>query len=167
VTSSIFSWSAKSPKILIAPIKPADLWKKIKAVRQQIITGETEGPLNSSLSALYENLITPIEAELAQVKVIAFIPNELLFYLPMQALVKKGTNGEMHYLIEDKQIVYLTTADVDDESTKEFMIHFYTQLAAGKSKAASLQRAQIMLMTPPKFSHPLFWAPFVLMGDWR
>jgi CHAT domain-containing protein len=56
---------------------------------------------------------------------------------------------------------------VDDESTKEFMIHFYTQLADGKSKAASLQSAQIMLMTPPKFSHPLFWAPFVLMGDWR
>jgi CHAT domain-containing protein len=64
-----------------------DLWKKIRTVRQQIVTGETEGPLTSSLSALYKNLITPIEAELAQVKVIAFIPNELLFYLPMQALV--------------------------------------------------------------------------------
>jgi CHAT domain-containing protein len=30
---------------------------------------------------------------------------------------------------------------VDDESTKEFMIHFYTELAAGQSKVASLQSA--------------------------
>jgi CHAT domain-containing protein len=56
---------------------------------------------------------------------------------------------------------------VDDESTKEFRIHFYTELAAGQSKAASLQSAQITLMKNPRFSHPLYWAPFVLMGDWR
>jgi CHAT domain-containing protein len=300
-----------------------DLWKKIKAVRREIIAGETEGQLMENLSALYEMLITPIEAELAPVKVIAFIPNQLLFYLPMQALAKKATNGEMHYLIEDKQIVYLTGADVmdvvqppdeekshqgmvafgnptgaglpsaevevetiakffpeteillgvqatkaalrtgqrlnrrvvhfathgildatrpsqsyillasgetpgqerltegevselpfnkvdlvtlsacetalgdkdpdggeitslaeafssagatsvlaslwsvGDESTKEFMIQFYTQLAAGQSKAASLQTAEIAMMKTPKFSQPIYWAPFVLMGDWR
>jgi CHAT domain-containing protein len=319
----IFLVGKETLKILIAPIKPEDLWKKIKAVRRQITTGEAEGPLNANLSALYESLITPIEAELAQVKVIAFIPNQLLFYLPMQALIKTEANGEKRYLIEDKQIVYLTTADVmnvvqlpdedksrqgmvafgnptgaelpsaeieveaiakffpetevllgvqatkaalsgeerldkrvvhfathgilnatqpsesyillasgetpgqerltqgevlglpfnkvdlvtlsacetafggrdpdggevttlaaafssagatsvlaslwsvGDESTKEFMIQFYTQLAAGRSKAASLQSAQIALMKNPKFSHPLYWAPFVLMGDWR
>jgi CHAT domain-containing protein len=319
----IFLVGKEMLKILIAPIKPEDLWKKIKTVRRQITTGEAEGPLISNLSALYESLISPIEAELAQVKIIAFIPNQLLFYLPMQALVKKGANGEMRYLIEDKQIVYLTTADVmnvvqlpdedkshqgmvafgnptgaelpsaaieveaiakffpdtevlvgaqatkaalsaeekldkrvvhfathgilnatqpsesyillasgetpgqerltqgevlglpfnkvdlvtlsacetafggrdpdggevttlaaafssagatsvlaslwsvDDESTKEFMIQFYTQLAAGRSKAASIQNAQIALMKNPKSSHPLYWAPFVLMGDWR
>ena len=43
-----------------------------------------------NLSALYQMLITPIEAELAPVKVIAFIPNQLLYYLPLQALAKKG-----------------------------------------------------------------------------
>jgi hypothetical protein len=48
---------------------------------------------------------------------------------------------------------------VDDESTKEFMIHFYTELAAGQSKVASLQSAQITLMKNPRFSHPLYWAP--------
>jgi CHAT domain-containing protein len=319
----IFLVGKETLKILIAPIKPEDLWKKIKAVRRQITTGETEGPLMENLSALYENLITPIEAELADVKVIAFIPNQLLFYLPMQALVKKGPNGETHYLIEEKQIVYLTAADVmevverpdegkshqgmvafgnptgaelpsaeveveaiarffpetevllgiqatkaalsteqrldkrivhfathgildatrpsesyillasgetpgqerltqgevldlpfkkvdlvtlsacqtafgdkdpdggevttlaeafssagatsvlaslwsvGDESTKDFMVQFYTQLTAGQSKAASLQSAQLTLMKNPKFKHPLYWAPFVLMGDWR
>ena len=127
----IFLVGKETLKILIAPVRPEDLWKKIKALRRQITTGETEGPLTANLSALYEDLITPIEGELAQVKVIAFIPNQLLFYLPMQALMKKGTGGETRYLIEDKQIVYLTNADVmnvvqrpDEEKSHQGMVAF-------------------------------------------
>jgi CHAT domain-containing protein len=56
---------------------------------------------------------------------------------------------------------------VGDESTKELMVEFYRQLAAGQSKAAALQSAEIKLLKNPKFSRPLYWAPFVLMGDWR
>jgi CHAT domain-containing protein len=319
----IFLVSKESLKIVIAPGKPEDLWKKIKAVRKQITTGESGGPLTKNLVALYDLLITPIEAELEPVKTIAFIPNQLLFYLPMQALAKKKADGELRYLIEDKQIVYLTAADVmnvvqppdnekspggmvafgnptganlpaaeaevkaiaqvfpstevlfggevtkealnaeqrlnkrivhfathgilnattpaesyiqlatsatpgqdhltvgevwdlplkkvalvtlsacesalgdkepdggeittlaeafssagattvlaslwsvGDESTKELMVEFYRQLAAGQSKAAALQSAEVKLLKNPKFARPLYWAPFVLMGDWR
>jgi CHAT domain-containing protein len=56
---------------------------------------------------------------------------------------------------------------VGDESTKEFMMEFYRQLASGASKAGALQSAQIKLLKSAKFSRPLYWAPFVLMGDWR
>jgi CHAT domain-containing protein len=56
---------------------------------------------------------------------------------------------------------------VGDESTKELMVEFYRQLAAGQSKAAALQSAEIKLLKNPKFARPLYWAPFVLMGDWR
>ena len=56
---------------------------------------------------------------------------------------------------------------VGDESTKEFMMEFYRQLASGTSKAAALQSAEIKLLKSAKFSRPLYWAPFVLMGDWR
>jgi MFS family permease len=56
---------------------------------------------------------------------------------------------------------------VGDESTKELMVEFYRQLAAGQSKAAALQVAEIKLLKNPKFARPLYWAPFVLMGDWR
>ena len=56
---------------------------------------------------------------------------------------------------------------VGDESTKEFMVAFYKELAAGASKTAALQTAQVALMKNPKYSRPLYWAPFVLMGDWR
>ena len=80
----IFLVSKESLKIVIAPGKPEDLWKKIKTVRKQITTGESGGPLTKNLTALYDLLITPIEAELEPIKTIAFIPNQLLFYLPMQ-----------------------------------------------------------------------------------
>jgi CHAT domain-containing protein len=319
----IFLVSKENLKIVIAPGKPEDLWKKIKSVRKQITTGESGGPLTKNLVALYDLLIAPIETELEPVKTIAFIPNQLLFYLPMQALAKKTPSGELRYLIEDKEIVYLTAADVmnvvqppdneksvdgmiafgnptganlpaaeeevkaiakvfpstevlsggevtkvalnteqrlskrivhfathgilnattpsesyiqlatssttgqdhltvgevwdlplkkvalvtlsacesalgdkepdggeittlaeafssagattvlaslwsvGDESTKELMVEFYRQLAAGQSKAAALQSAEIKLLKNPKFARPLYWAPFVLMGDWR
>ena len=319
----VFLVTKTSMKIVIAPGKPADLFKKILAVRKQIKSGEKGGPLTKSLAELYDTLIAPVEADIAPVKIIAFIPNGLLYYLPMQALAKKNASGEVKYLIEDKQIVYLTAADVmnavqppdeekskegmvafgnptganlpsaeeevkgiaqvfpstevlfgpdvtkkalgaeeklskrivhfathgvldasaplesyiqlaaadspelshltlgeigglpfnkvdlvtlsacetavgnkepdggevttlahafssagattvlaslwsvGDESTKEFMMEFYRQLASGASKAAALQSAEIKLLKSPKFSRPLYWAPFVLMGDWR
>jgi CHAT domain-containing protein len=319
----VFLVSKENIKIVIAPAKPEDLWKKIRIVRKQITSGESGAPLTKNLTSLYDLLIAPIESELESIKVVAFIPNQLLFYLPMQALAKKQTDGSIRYLIEDKQIVYLTAADVmkvvqppdeeksrdgmvafgnptganlpaaesevkaiaqvfpstevlsggevtkialntearlnkkivhfathgilnaskpsdsyiqlaaapdinqahltvgevwdlpfkkvslvtlsacesalgdkepdggeittlaeafstagattvlaslwsvGDESTKELMVEFYTKLASGMSKAEALQAAEIKMLRNPKFSRPLYWAPFVLMGDWR
>jgi CHAT domain-containing protein len=319
----VFLVSKENVKIVIAPAKPEDLWKKIKTVRKQITSGESGAPLNKNLFSLYDLLIAPIESDLEPIKVLAFIPNQLLFYLPMQALARKEADGSIRYLIEDKQIVYLTAADVmrvvqppdtekstggmvafgnptganlpaaesevkaiaqvfpstevlsggevtkvalnteerlnkrivhfathgilnattpsesyiqlaaspnanqehltvgevwdlpfkkvtlvtlsacesalgdkepdggeittlaeafssagattvlaslwsvGDESTKELMVEFYRQLAAGVSKAEALQAAEIKVLKNPKYSRPLYWAPFVLMGDWR
>lgn len=319
----VFLVSKENVKIVIAPGKPEELWKKIKTLRKQITSGESGAPITKNLVNLYDMLIAPIEAELEPIKVVAFIPNQLLFYLPMQALGKKQADGSIRYFIEDKQVVYLTAADVmkvvqqpdegkapdgmvafgnptganlpaaesevkaiaqvfpstevlsggevtkvalnaeqrlnkrvvhfathgilnattpsesyiqlaassntsqdhltvgevwdlpfkkvtlvtlsacesalgdkepdggeittlaeafssagattvlaslwsvGDESTKELMVEFYRQLAAGQSKAEALQSAEIKLLKNPKFSRPLYWAPFVLMGDWR
>lgn len=318
----IFVVTKEALKIFTPPVKPDELWKQIRAARRQITSGESGGGLTKSLTALYDMLIAPIETDLAATKTIAFIPNQLLFYLPLQALAKKQPSGELRYLIEDKQIVYLTEADVmdavqppdpskaragmiavgnptgaelpsaevevktiakvfpgtevlsgaaatksavssnpmqkrivhfathgrlnsampeksfiqlasgatpgqeelttgeifglplqhvdlvtlsacetalgdkdpdggeittlaeafssagatsvvaslwsvGDESTTEFMVEFYERLAAGASKAEALQSAEIKLMKNPKYSRPLYWAPFILMGDWR
>jgi CHAT domain-containing protein len=319
----VFLVSKENIKIVIAPGKPEELWKKIKTLRKQITSGESGAPLTKNLTSLYDLLIMPIEPELEPIKILAFIPNQLLFYLPMQALAKKQADGSVRYLIEDKQIVYLTAADVmkvvqppdeeksrdgmvafgnptganlpaaesevkaiaqvfpatevlsggevtkvalnaeqrlnkrivhfathgilnattpsesyiqlatspnagqehltvgevwdlpfkkvtlvtlsacesalgdkepdggeittlaeafssagattvlaslwsvGDESTKELMVEFYRQLAAGQSKAEALQSAEVKLLKNPKYSRPLYWAPFVLMGDWR
>ena len=319
----IFVVTNKTVKIYTPGVKPEELKKKVLAVRKQITTGELGAPVTNNLCRLYDMLIAPIEGELASVKTIAFIPNQILYYLPFQALAKKLPDGNVRYLIEDKEVVYLTAADVmravqppdpgkskdgmvafgnptganlpaaeaevksiagifpgtevfsgagvtkeninseqifdkrivhfathgkldsakprdsylqlasggppgtdklsvreiwrlpmkkveivtlsacetavgnkepdggeittlaeafatakvrtvvaslwsvGDESTKEFMMEFYRELAAGASKTAALQGAQVALMKNPKDSRPLYWAPFVLMGDWR
>ncbi len=56
---------------------------------------------------------------------------------------------------------------VEDNSTRDLMVVFYQNLKAGKSKAAALQAAQVSLLKQERYSHPFYWAPFILIGDWR
>jgi CHAT domain-containing protein len=60
------------------------------------------------------------------------------------------------------QSLILSLWDVHDDSTKEFMIGFYTHLQKGLSKTESLQRA--MLELKERRPHPYYWAPFTLIG---
>lgn len=53
---------------------------------------------------------------------------------------------------------------VDDESTAELMIDFYSHLREGITPAAALRQAQCRLLQ--ENPHPFFWAPFVLLGRW-
>lgn len=56
---------------------------------------------------------------------------------------------------------------VEDESTRNLMVEFYKGLKQGKSKGQALQQAQILQLGQEKYNHPFFWAPFILIGDWR
>lgn len=56
---------------------------------------------------------------------------------------------------------------VADESTRDLMVEFYRELKAGGSLSGSLQGAEKALMKDPARRHPFYWAPFVLIGDWR
>jgi CHAT domain-containing protein len=56
---------------------------------------------------------------------------------------------------------------VEDQSTCDLMVEFYKGLRAGKSKAQALQAAQCHLLGQAKYGHPFYWAPFILIGDWR
>jgi CHAT domain-containing protein len=60
------------------------------------------------------------------------------------------------------QSLVLSLWDVDDDSTKEFMIEFYTQLERGRSMAKAMQTASISLRE--RRPHPYHWAPFLLIG---
>jgi CHAT domain-containing protein len=56
---------------------------------------------------------------------------------------------------------------VKDESTAKFMVEFYKQLSTpGISKAEALRKTQLTFLEDRDFSHPFYWAPFVLIGDW-
>jgi CHAT domain-containing protein len=62
----------------------------------------------------------------------------------------------------------LTQWQVADKSTAELMTAFYRNWRSQSiSKAEALQRAQLTLLRSKQWSHPFFWAPFVLVGDRR
>lgn len=56
---------------------------------------------------------------------------------------------------------------VDDEATGMLMTSFYKNLKSGFPKDEAFQQAKIALMSNPKFAHPYYWSPFVLVGDDR
>ena len=56
---------------------------------------------------------------------------------------------------------------VEDSATATLMEDFYQELSTlGATKADALRKSQISLLKNPKFTHPFYWAPFVLVGNW-
>ena len=56
---------------------------------------------------------------------------------------------------------------VADDSTELLMTTLYGELAKGKSTSSAMQTAQLTVLKRAKYSHPFYWAPFDLVGDWR
>ncbi len=64
--------------------------------------------------------------------------------------------------------VLVSLWSVSDVSTSTLMGEFYRNLVKQKlSKTEALRKAQLSLLGNKKFAHPFYWAPFVLVGDWR
>ena len=58
---------------------------------------------------------------------------------------------------------------VADKSTAELMTDFYKRfLAAGSpSRSGALRESQLAMISGKKYSAPFYWAPFVLVGEWK
>lgn len=57
---------------------------------------------------------------------------------------------------------------VRDDSTAILMSEFYRRLVQSNlTKAEALRQAQLALLNNPKYNHPYYWSPFVLIGNWR
>ena len=54
---------------------------------------------------------------------------------------------------------------VSSKSTREFMVDFFQRLKKGDDKAAALQQAQLHQIE--NYQNPFYWAPFILVGDWK
>ena len=63
--------------------------------------------------------------------------------------------------------VVVSLWSVNALSTKELMLEFYRLLKKGVDKATALQKAQKKIMKKEEYSHPYYWAPFILVGDWE
>ncbi|NEO67886.1 MAG: CHAT domain-containing protein, partial [Moorea sp. SIO4G2] len=57
---------------------------------------------------------------------------------------------------------------LNGETTTELMVQFYQEFTQRNvTKAEALRRAQLTLLKEPGYQATFFWAPFVLIGDWR
>ena len=63
--------------------------------------------------------------------------------------------------------VVVSLWSVDAQSTQELMLEFYKLLKKGRDKATALQEAQKKIMQKEEYSHPYYWAPFILVGNWE
>ena len=56
---------------------------------------------------------------------------------------------------------------LDDESSALLMSQFYREFIRTKvNKAEALRSAQLALLQNPRYQHPRYWAPYVLVGNW-
>ncbi|NJD07981.1 MAG: CHAT domain-containing protein, partial [Methylococcaceae bacterium] len=56
---------------------------------------------------------------------------------------------------------------INDQATAVLVSDFYRRLQqASVSKAEALRQAQMLLLKDPRYRHPGYWAPFLLIGNW-
>ncbi len=56
---------------------------------------------------------------------------------------------------------------VSDDATAILMGTLYGELAKGRDLQQAMRAGQLAVLKEPKLSHPFFWAPFNLIGNWR
>jgi len=59
---------------------------------------------------------------------------------------------------------------VADKSTAELMTDFYRRLPRAcppHHQSAAMRQAQLAMIKANKTSAPFYWAPFVLVGEWK
>ena len=56
---------------------------------------------------------------------------------------------------------------INDRASAVLVAEFYKQLQNPEhSKVKALQQAQLKLLEDPRYEHPIYWSPFLLIGNW-
>jgi CHAT domain-containing protein len=65
--------------------------------------------------------------------------------------------------------VGVTLWSVADKSTADLMTDFYRRLLASSPRppASAMREAQVAMISGKKYSAPFYWAPFVIVGEWK
>ncbi len=94
---------------------------------------------------------------------------DLVVLSACQTAVQAASNGEefagIAYLFEraGAKSVIASLWLAKDEETKQLMVEFYQNLKQGEPKGEALRQAKLSLID----KHPLYWSPFILIGDAR
>jgi tetratricopeptide (TPR) repeat protein len=102
--------------------------------------------------------------------------NSLVFLSACQTAkeaAKSGTGSELITLAEafamaGAPTLIATLWEVEDNSTRIFALAFYDALInKKKDKLDALRAGQIALIRSAEYSHPFYWASFIMIGSWR
>ncbi len=56
---------------------------------------------------------------------------------------------------------------IHDKVTAELVTQFYRELQnPSTSRAVALQRAQLRILSDPRYRHPAYWSPFLMINSW-
>lgn len=84
---------------------------------------------------------------------------------------EKGREIEGFGVIAQQQgakAVLATLWPVADKSTATLMAEMYRRRQEQHlTKIEALRQAQLSLLAQPRYAHPFYWAPFILMGNWK
>lgn len=109
---------------------------------------------------LYYNDLSalPLTAELAvlsacETSLGAYVPGETSLSLS-SAFTAAGARSTL-----------TTLWQVDDAATKDLIVNFYRELAAGKDRSTALKTAQEIHQQGGDYAHPFYWSAMTLYGD--
>jgi len=96
-------------------VEPAKLNESIAATLKQI-TERDDAAATASLKNLYKLIIEPVRDRLEPGKVVCFVPDKVLHYVPFGALISPNSG---HYLLQDFPVMVSPSATFLIESTNE------------------------------------------------
>ncbi len=67
------------------------------------------------------------------------------------------------FVIAGAKSILMSLWKVDDQTTKELMVHYYTNLFNGENKFEALDKAQKKLKE--KYNNPYYWGAFIISGN--
>jgi CHAT domain-containing protein len=68
------------------------------------------------------------------------------------------------FLVAGARTVVVSQWSVSDSATMELMVAFYKNYLQSGNKAIALQKAMQSVRSQPEYSHPRYWAAFVVVG---
>lgn len=89
-------------------VRPIESWKESRSVQFR----SEVAPVKKALTQLYAWLIGPVWEEIERHESVMFVPTGTLYYLPFGALARELPDGELKFLVEEKQISILPSAEM-------------------------------------------------------
>jgi tetratricopeptide (TPR) repeat protein len=126
------------------------------SARSGLVLGVETGP-DDGLLQFREILRLPLRADLVTLSACQTALGEMVTGEGMVGLFRA-------FLYAGSSSVVASLWNVNDEASAELMRHFYRELRRGRPKAEALRQARLALRAEPRYRHPYYWAPFVVIG---